>query len=321
MPFARALRSQSLLLFGGSLLLMLLIALAGFALLSRELHRYQHLIEGPLERLVEIDDTHLTFKIQVQEWKNFLLRGGDADTAERYWQAFLTREAEVDQRLQQLATRVDPELQPRLQALRTQHGRLGERYRAGHAAYLAHDRDPRRGDAEVRGIDRETAEGFAALVDELHGRTAAQIAAIRAEAQRDILLAGLALLLCGGGLLFLGVRLVERRLVDPLVTCARQLGLLARGRFGERLPGGRDDELGRLTLSTNLLRDAAVQHTHELRHQASEVSALSALLASQLLTEPGQPARAIDPQVLKEVSRRLADIAGDLQEAASQRQD
>ena len=321
MPFARSLRSQSLLLFGGSLLLMLLIALAGFGLLSRELHRYQHLIEGPLERLVEIDDTHLIFKIQVQEWKNFLLRGGDAATAERYWQAFLTREAEVDQRLQQLATRVDPELQPRLQALRAQHGRLSERYRAGHAAYLAHDRNPRRGDAEVRGIDRETAEGFAALVDDLHGRTAAQIAAIRAEAQRDILLAGLALLLCGGGLLFLGVRLVERRLVDPLVACARQLGLLARGRFGERLPSGRDDELGRLTLSTNLLREAAVQHTHDLRHQANEVGALSALLASQLLTEPGQPARDIDPQVLKDVSRRLADIAGDLQEAASQRQD
>ncbi|OYT78945.1 MAG: HAMP domain-containing protein [Pseudomonas sp. PGPPP4] len=321
MPFARSLRSQSLLLFGGSLLLMLLIALAGFGLLSRELHRYQHLIEGPLERLVEIDDTHLIFKIQVQEWKNFLLRGGDAATAERYWQAFLTREAEVDRRLQQLTGSVDPDLQPRLQALRTQHGRLGERYRAGHRAYLEHDRDPRRGDAEVRGIDRETAEGFAALVADLHGRTAAQIAAIRAEAQRDILLAGLALLLCGGGLLFLGVRLVERRLVDPLVACARQLGLLARGRFGERLPGGRDDELGRLTLSTNLLRDTAVQHTHELRHQASEVSALSALLAGQLLTEPGQPAREIDPQVLKEVSRRLADIAGDLQEAASQRQD
>ena len=270
---------------------------------------------------MEIDDTHLIFKIQVQEWKNFLLRGGDAATAERYWQAFLTREAEVDRRLQQLTGSVDPDLQPRLQALRAQHGRLGERYRAGHTAYLEHDRDPRRGDAEVRGIDRETAEGFAALVDDLHGRTGAQIAAIRAEAQRDILLAGLALLLCGGSLLFLGVRLVERRLVDPLVACARQLGLLARGRFGERLPGGRDDELGRLTLSTNLLRDAAVQHTHALRHQASEVSALSALLASQLLTEPGQPPREVDPQVLKDVSRRLADIAGDLQEAASQRQD
>jgi len=321
MPFARSLRSQSLLLFGGSLLLMLLIALAGFGLLSRELHRYQHLIEGPLERLVEIDDTHLIFKIQVQEWKNFLLRGGDAATAERYWQAFLTREAEVDRRLQQLTGSVDPDLQPRLQTLRAQHGRLGERYRAGHTAYLEHDRDPRRGDAEVRGIDRETAEGFAALVDDLHGRTAAQIAAIRAEAQRDILLAGLALLLCGGGLLFLGVRLVERRLVDPLVACARQLGLLARGRFGERLPGGRDDEMGRLILSTNLLRDADVQHTHDLRHQAGEVGALSALLASQLVTEPGQPPREVDPQVLKDVSRRLADIAGDLQEAASQRQD
>ncbi len=321
MPFARSLRSQSLLLFGGSLLLMLLIALAGFGLLSRELHRYQHLIEGPLERLVEIDDTHLIFKIQVQEWKNFLLRGGDATTAERYWQAFLTREAEVDRRLQQLTGSVDPDLQPRLQALRAQHQRLGERYRAGQATYLAHDRDPRRGDAEVRGIDRETAEGFAALVDDLHGRTAAQIAAIRAEAQRDILLAGLALLLCGGSLLFLGIRLVERRLVDPLVACARQLGLLARGRFGERLPGGRDDEMGRLVLSTNLLRDAAVQHTHDLRHQAGEVGALSALLANQLVTEPGQPPREVDPQVLKDVSRRLADIAGDLKEAATQRQD
>lgn len=79
--------------------------------------------------------------------------------------------------------------------------------------------------------------------------------------------------------------------------------------------------MGRLILSTNLLRDAAVQHTHDLRHQAGEVGALSALLASQLVTEPGQPPREVDPQVLKDVSRRLADIAGDLQEAASQRQD
>ncbi|MCO6710984.1 hypothetical protein, partial [Streptomyces sp. CHA3] len=83
-----------------------------------------------------------------------------------------------------------------------------------------------------------------------------------------------------------------------------------------RLPGGRDDEMGRLILSTSLLRDAAVQHTHDLRHQTGEVGALSALLASQLVTEPGQPPREVDPQVLKDVSRRLADIAGDLQEAA-----
>jgi len=321
MPFARSLRSQSLLLFGGSLLLMLLIALAGFALLSRELNRYQSLVEGPLERLVEIDDTHLSFKIQVQEWKNLLLRGSDPDTAERYWQAFLAQEKEVDQRLQRLAVSVDEDIRPRLTALRAQHARLGERYRAGRAAYLANGRDPRRGDAEVRGIDRETAEGFANLVAELHGRTAARVATIRAEAQRDILLGGLALLLCGGGLLFLGVRLVERRLVDPLVACARQLGQLARGRFGERLPVVRDDELGRLTQSTNLLRDAAVQHTHDLRHQAAEVEALSALLAAQLLTEPGQPPREIDTQTLKDVSRRLADVARDLQDAATQRQD
>lgn len=321
MLFARSLRSQSLLLFGGSLLLMLLIALAGFALLSHELQRYQTLIEGPLERLVEIDDTQLLFKTQVQEWKNFLLRGTDPTTADRYWQAFLTREAEVDQHLQQLAATVGPELRPRVIALRTQHARLGERYRAGRTAYLDHDRNPQRGDAEVRGIDRDTANAFAALAYELHGRTQVEIATIRAEAQRDILLAGLTLLLCGGGLLFLGVRLVERRLVDPLVACAQQLGRLARGRFGERLPNGRDDELGRLTHSTNLLRDAAVQHTHDLRSQAAELGALSDLLASQLLTEPGQPPRAIEPQTLKDVSRRLTDVARDLQDAASQRQD
>ncbi|MDR6233519.1 hypothetical protein [Pseudomonas oryzihabitans] len=321
MLFARSLRSQSLLLFGGSLLLMLLIALAGFALLSRELHRYQALIEGPLERLVEIDDTQLIFKIQVQEWKNFLLRGGDPETATRYWQAFLAREAEVNQRLQKLAATLGPDLELRVTALRAQHARLGERYRAGHAAYLAHDRNPQAGDAEVRGIDRDTADAFAALVYELHERTQVEIATIRAEAQRDILLGGLALLLCGVGLLFLGVRLVERRLVDPLVACARQLDLLARGRFGERLATGRDDELGRLTHSTNLLRDAAVQHTHDLRNQAAEIGALSALLASQLLTEPGQPPRPIEPQTLKDISRRLTDVARDLQDAASQRQD
>ena len=50
----------------------------------------------------------MDFKVQVQEWKNVLLRGKDSAQRERYWAAFQTQERIVVQDASELLAELPP---------------------------------------------------------------------------------------------------------------------------------------------------------------------------------------------------------------------
>ncbi len=63
---SKSLRLQILGLLGGSLVLVLIIALACFNFLSDNVQAYRSLLDGPVRASQLVDDANLQFKIQVQ---------------------------------------------------------------------------------------------------------------------------------------------------------------------------------------------------------------------------------------------------------------
>ena len=192
----KSLRAQILALLSGSLLAILLIALACFHYLSNGVQSYSQLIAGPLHTSQLIDEANLQFKVQVQEWKNVLLRGKQPADLAKYWSQFEERQRDVQNILGELAGQkgIEATLKSRIERLREEHRQLGAAYQKGRDAYVAAGGDPSAGDAAVKGVDRATSEQMSALVAELREQGTAQSALISASAERTVWLGLLVML-------------------------------------------------------------------------------------------------------------------------------
>jgi len=130
-------------------------------------------LEREAETMSVLEDARLaqvSFKIQVQEWKNVLLRGAVPADRERYWVAFEREERTVADRLRRVGERggflgIAPE---RVAGLLDAHAELGRSYRAAIAGFA-----PAEGvgasviDAQVRGIDRALTDDIDGVADDI----------------------------------------------------------------------------------------------------------------------------------------------------------
>ncbi|NBF02760.1 HAMP domain-containing protein [Pseudomonas sp. Fl5BN2] len=319
----KSLRAQILALLSGSLLAMLLIALASFHLLSGGVQSYRQLIEGPLHSSQLIDEANLQFKSQVQEWKNVLLRGKQPQEMNKYWQLFEDRQRDVQNILGQLAQTpgLDAVLKSRVQRLAEEHRLLAAAYQKGRDAYVAGGADPSAGDAAVKGVDRAASEQMSELVTELRKHGEQQSQEISAAADRTVWLGILVMLASGLLIGLLSLWLVNRSLVQPIRELIDYVAQLSRGQFSQRVASERQDELGKLAMAANTLRDFLAQTFSSLQRSASDLDSSSgelnsiATLMSQGTNEQfsrtDQVATAMNEMsaTAQEVARHAADAA------------
>ncbi len=161
----QSLRAQILVLLGGSLAALLLIALACFGSLTGDVRAYRELLGGPVRAAQLIDEANLQFRGQVQEWKNVLLRGRQTEAQTKYWSQFEAQERAVQDILGRLGSVAEGELKDRVERLREEHRRLGTAYRQGRQRFLEAGADPIAGDQAVTGIDRATTAQMQTLRD------------------------------------------------------------------------------------------------------------------------------------------------------------
>ena len=311
-----SLRAQILSLLGGSLLAMLLIALACFNFLSNGVQSYRSLIDGPLLTSQLIDEANLQFKVQVQEWKNVLLRGKQPQEMEKYWGQFQDRQRDVQNILSRLVTQThdDPGLSRRIDNLRQEHLQLGAAYQKGRDAYVAAGGDPSAGDTAVKGVDRATSEQMSTLVSDLRAQGSQQSQTISAYAERTVMV-GLAIMLLSGVLIGLfSLWLINRNLILPIRGLIDYVTQLSRGRFAERVASRRQDELGHLAAAANTLRDFLAETFSRLQRSASDLVSAS----SELSSIAGQMANGTHDQFNRtdQVATAMTEMSATAQEVA-----
>ena len=271
-----SLRMQSLTLLIGSLVLMLVVALAGVLTLAQDLRSYRLLMEGPQTTANLINETNLTFKTQVQEWKNVLLRGSKQSDLDRYWQQFQDSEKQVQALLGKIIEQdLSGTFRERLASLQREHRGLGEKYRDGLQRFMAAGRDPVAGDNMVRGIDRTTSEQLEQLVTEINQQVTSEVQHIRTATLRTVWLSVLTMV--GAALLIGGLAswLISRQLVSPITHLIGQIEQLSQGRFDEQITSQRQDELGVLARAANQLRSFLAETAAGLKHTTDELDRAS----------------------------------------------
>ncbi|KPA93088.1 methyl-accepting chemotaxis protein [Pseudomonas asplenii] len=325
----KSLRAQILALLSGSLLAMLLIALTCFHFLSNGIRDYRELIGGPLLASQLVDEANLRFKEQVQEWKNVLLRGKQSQDLNQYWRQFEDRQRDVQEILGRLAAQpaIDSSLKAQVERLREEHRQLGVAYQKGRDAYVASGADPSAGDQAVKGVDRATSEQMSVLVSQLRKAGDAQSAAISEAAGRTVW-SGIVVMLVSGLLIaLLSLWLVNRNLVEPIRRLIDYVAQLSHGQFAERVAADRQDELGRLAVAANTLRDFLADtfnrlklSTANLDSASGELNAIAGLMATgthEQFERTDQVATAMTEMsaTAQEVARHAAAAAGAADEA------
>jgi methyl-accepting chemotaxis protein-1 (serine sensor receptor) len=262
-----------------ALALVLLGGLFGIYRLNQSLATYATTVQSAYENERAASDLSVTFKEQVQEWKNTLLRGKDPEQLKKYWGAFGRLERDLGERARKLVAAL-PEGEAKLLVERfaVAHARMGEGYRKAFGVFTAANFDPVVGDTAVHGLDRESAR----LLDEAADKIAAAGAAVAAQAaiegRRATQLAVVSMLIvCGIGAL--GAVVFSRSITRPLGHAVDVARAVAEGDLSQTLNARGKDEIAQLLNALGTMKDNLTHIVGGVRRNAEGVASASTQIA------------------------------------------
>ena len=280
-------RLAALLIFGNALLL----AASGYAwyaitALNAQLDHTVK-VQDEIERAGDLSRrAQIAFKGQVQEWKNILIRGQEAQLFETHVKAFQERSATVKSLLVSLneaAKRVNLPGTLADKAI-AEHEDLDRKYLEALRSYKPNDpTSAHEIDKAVRGIDRAATDHIDQLVKVVHdqGDQLAADSQRAAASEKTALVLGLGALalfalLVSGIAGTLTILAITRRL-QRATEVAR---VVASGNLSTEIHAGRDDELGQLLSSLRGMNDSLAGIVGRVRQSAEEVTTASTQIAA-----------------------------------------
>ncbi len=273
----------------------------GLAVMQSAVATYAGEVQAMNAAARDVAQVRSDFQTQVQEWKNVLLRGGDAKQLDRYWNGFQKSEASVKDAVARLAKEL-PQGASRdlLVQFEQAHARMGAGYRQGLEAFKAANFDAAAGDEAVKGMDREPNRTLAATIETLSDEAAAVAARADRSAQRALMLASLGMLLTGVAVVVgaaVYVRVSMRRLRDAAEAADR----VAQGDLTRPIEPQGNDELTQVAQALLKMQHSLARIVGTVRGNAESVATASSQIAQGNL----------------DLSQRTEEQASALEETAS----
>ncbi len=233
---------------------------------------YTAIIQGEIAQAQQVRVLQVTFKKQVQAWKDILLRGKDDSALAKYDAEFHSLAANVQADCATLSSQVrDPQARSGLENFQHQHLLLDSQYETALADYKA-SREFALADAAVKGKDRpptDSLDRVVARLTELSTTVPAEEAA-RLRHEQTVLAFLLAFLWLALGVWGIGF---ARSLGMRLSHCVQFVQEIANGDLSSPSPEqGRADELGELIEAMTEMRD-------QLRAMVGQIQSVAGALS------------------------------------------
>ena len=276
-------------------------ALIGIYSLNQAVALYETDVTAQHAHERAVGELLVTFKTQVQEWKDTLLRGKDAAKLDKHWGAFSKREADVDDKAKALLAALPAgESRTLVEQFAAAHVKMGVDYRKGFDAFKAAGFESAAGDAAVAGMDREPAR----LLTESGKKIAADSAAVSADAavqaHRASLISIVLMLAVGAAGIGVGVWF-SRKITRPVDDALGLARAIAGGDLTTHVKVVGRDEIAELLKALAAMQDSLVGVVGNVRANSESVATASAQIS----------------QGSNDLSARTEEQASALQQAAA----
>ncbi|MGZ5047754.1 MAG: methyl-accepting chemotaxis protein [Usitatibacter sp.] len=276
-----SLQSKVILLMAGAMAFAFAISVFALARVYGSIQELDRISREDFETQQAIQQAAVTFKQQVQDWKDVLLRGSDPERLEKHWAAFLKDEAAVQDTVREARSSTPhDDVRAKLESFLAAHKAAGVSYRAGLEAFKAAKFDPHAGDQAATGVDgapaRTLLETQKAAAD--WGTKATQAAVVKAETGYRVAIGGTAIAMFGA-LVALWI-FFRRSVLAPIGAAARFAEGIAQGDLTREIHARSGDEAGQLVASLSRMNSWLAEVVSQVRHAAQAVAAASSEVAA-----------------------------------------
>lgn len=266
--------------FAAGVALLLAAALSGMFFLNRSLDTYGNTVQARVADERAITQMLLTFKAQVQEWKDTLLRGKDPAELADHWSAFEKQETAVATAAKALQVSLPPgEGLELVKKFADAHIAMGLAYRKGFEAFKTSGFEPHAGDVAVAGVDREATK----LLGEAARRIQTDSAVVAAQAAEDANHAfWISLSLMLGVCVVGGVAsvLFSRTITRPIGEAVMIAQVVAGGDLTSRIEVRSKDETGQLMQALKAMNESLSTVVGEVRRGTGTIASATTQIAT-----------------------------------------
>lgn len=306
---------------GGFAALLIVASIAIFSLNSH-VNDFEALLDNQIENERRVHELNFTFKTQVQEWKNTLIRGHDDSNRTKYWGKFQAAHKKIQSEIKSLeGLLTDAKERKALQAFGQSHLDMYEKYTQGFQDFSNSGYNHIEGDRAVKGMDREPSKRLMELATDMSNQVKQTTQKLKSESTQIVWVSKASIWVFTFVVIALLWFTIRQGFIAPLKKLMNNIHDFADGDFTSNIDLHRSDELGELADNMRNMQTQVVDIISAVQSTSNELTSASTAInqtASDIARHTGETEHCTDQvaTAVNEMSATVQEVAGNASGAA-----